>query len=579
VRIDSAEAEQAASAATPEAPPAAAAPAPEPARDATAELRSLGYLSDAAPRAKGGAARQDRPRETDPSETATVTVVGESAAIDTTSSTTETTIAPGVPESDRLRKSRRAESPAAAPATAPADMIFRPVERNPFVDTEEDRRSTFALDVDTGSWTLARAYLDRGLLPPPEAIRVEELVNAQRYRDPAPRRGDFTLVAEGAPSPFAPGDDYRLLRFAVRSRDLGSRERRPAVLTFVVDVSGSMDRENRLGLVRRSLGLLLDELGPDDRVGLVVYGSRGRVVLRHTRDLEAIRAAVDGLRPEGSTNAEEGLVLGYRLAGEAFRDDAVNRVVLCSDGVANVGATGPEAILDRIGGEARRGIELTAVGFGMGNYNDALMEQLADRGDGRYHYVDTLDEARRIFVAELEGTLETVARDAKVQVELEPGTVERWRLIGYENRDLADRDFRNDRVDAGELGAGHSAVALYEVRLAPDAAGADRVATLRLRWRSTATGRVEEVELGLAVSDLDRTFGSASDDLRRAAVAAELGERLGGSYYARGGSWEALRREADRLERDGELAALVRRAASLAGEPKPAGRAAEPDEP
>jgi Ca-activated chloride channel family protein len=488
---------------------------------------------------------------------------------------------PGV-VTDRITVGPR--PPSAPPSTggtaepldrAYGDMFFRGAGTNPFVDTAEDRLSTFALDVDTGSWTLARSYLERGALPPAEAIRVEEFVNAQRSGDPAPRRADFTLVAEGAPSPFAPAGDYRLVRFAVKGREIDVRDRRPASLTFVVDVSGSMARDDRLELVKRALHLLLDELGHEDRVALVAYGSRGRVVVRPTRDLASLREAIDALRPEGSTNAEEGLRLGYDLAGEMFRPDAANRVVLCSDGVANVGATGPESILARVGREARRGIELTTVGFGMGNYSDALMEQLADQGDGRYHYVDTLAEARRIFVDELSGTLETIAKDAKVQVEFDPATVERWRLVGYENRDVADRDFRNDRVDAGEIGAGHSAVALYEIRLAPRARPRDRVATLRLRWKSLASGAVEEAALDLHLRDLESGFRRASHDLRRAAIAAEFAEMLKGSFYARAATWHALLAEAHRLEEDrrdpralsqvSDLTELIERAARLAG--------------
>lgn len=456
-------------------------------------------------------------------------------------------------------------------------MYFRSVGTNPFVDSTEDRLSTFALDVDTGSYTLARSYLDRGLLPPPEAIRVEEFVNAQRYEDPAPRRGEFSLTAEGAPSPFAPGERYRLLRFAVKAREVDATERKSAVLTFVVDVSGSMARENRLDLVKRALGMLLDELRPDDRVGLVVYGSRGRVLLSHTSDLEAVRDAIARLAPEGSTNAEEGLRLGYDLADRGFRSGAINRVILCSDGVANVGATGPEAILRRIGDEARRGIELTTVGFGMGNYNDALMEQLANQGDGTYHYVDALDEARRVFVENLTGTLQTVAKDARVQVEFDPEVVERWRLLGYENRDVADRDFRNDAIDAGEIGAGHAATALYEVRLREGARGRDRVATLRLRWQSADHGRIAEASQELSVADLNRSFERATRDLRLSAVAAELAERLKGSAHAREGSWRELERAARALLLDqrgdagiAELEALVRRAARLAAESAPA---------
>ncbi|MGH7860189.1 MAG: YfbK domain-containing protein, partial [Candidatus Binatia bacterium] len=512
----------------PAAPPASTVQAPAPTANEAAQLRALSYLggsTDSPPESQ--VLQFKRPTAQAVPEPASAKARGERAPAEGTVSVTS--------ESPRLDDARRRASVEPAPKKAElearqgsgqyvdafgleapqlgaaararpstggtrepnervaGDMFFRPTETNPFVDTAEDRLSTFGLDVDTGSWSLARSYFDRGAAPPPEAIRVEEFVNAQSYSDPAPRRGDFTLVAEGAPSPFAPDESYRLLRFAVKARELGAGDRMAANLTFVVDVSGSMNRENRLGLVRRALGLLLSELGGDDRVALVVYGTRGRVVLRHTHDHEAIREAIASLRPEGSTNAEEGLRNGYDLAAEAWRRDAINRVILCSDGVANVGATGPESILERIGAEARRGIELTTVGFGMGNYNDALMEQLADRGDGAYHYVDSLEEARRIFVDELTGTLQTVAKDAKVQVEFDPRVVDRWRLLGYENRDVADRDFRNDRVDAGEIGAGHSVTAFYEVELKDGGKGP--LATVRLRAKRPRGVEAAEQEI------------------------------------------------------------------------------------
>ncbi|MEZ5314220.1 MAG: von Willebrand factor type A domain-containing protein [Thermoanaerobaculia bacterium] len=257
---------------------------------------------------------------------------------------------------------------ASAAALEPDTMIFRDAGTHRFVLTADDRFSTFALDVDTGSFTLARSYIERGLLPPGAAIRIEEFVNAMPYRDPAPRRDDFALVAEGAASPYPDAAGLQLLRFAVKAREVDLSDRKPANLTFVVDVSGSMNRENRLGLVKRSLGLLLDELTPEDRVALAVYGSQAQVLLRPTRDHAAIRAAIARLAPGGSTNAEAGLRVAYELADEAWERGAINRIVLCSDGVANVGATGPETILARIGEEARKGIQLTTIGFGMGNY-------------------------------------------------------------------------------------------------------------------------------------------------------------------------------------------------------------------
>ena len=444
------------------------------------------------------------------------------------------------------------------------------------MDTEEDRLSTFGLDVDTASYTVARRYLDDGNLPDPDSVRVEEYVNFFDYGDTPPTNGDdFALRAEGARTPFA-GTEYRLLRFNVRARQIRPEDRKPAVLIFVVDVSGSMDMENRLGLVKRSLGLLIDRLRPADKVGLVIYGDEARVVLEPTHDLDRVREAVGNLRAEGSTNAEAGITVGYDLANRYFRPEGNNRILLCSDGVANVGATGPERILERIGREARKGIELTTLGFGNGNYNDVLMEQLADKGDGRYAYLDTLDEAQLVLVEELEGTLETIAKDAKVQVAFNPEVVSRWRLLGYENRDIADEKFRDDSVDAGEIGAGHSVTALYEIKLKPGA-GADRpVANLHLRWRSERTGRVREEEKLLRLSQLARSWEQATPALRLASVAAEFAEILKGSFWARGSSLDELSRLAQRVSAEQgesrraadvrELASLIGKAARLKGQ-------------
>ncbi len=458
------------------------------------------------------------------------------------------------------------------------DVFFKTYGVNPFVDTEDDRLSTFGLDVDTASYTVARRYLTDGHLPPAEAVRVEEMVNAFDYADPAPRDRGFTVRAEGSPTPFAEGGRYRVLRFGIRAREVDAADRKPAVLTFVVDVSGSMDYENRLGLVKQALGLLLGELRPEDRVGLVVYGDEGQVLLSHTSDKGAIRRAIDRLVPEGSTNAEEGLLLGYQLAEQGLRQGAINRVILCSDGVANVGATGPDTILARIGRDAERGIELTTVGFGMGNYNDVLMEQLADKGDGRYAYVDTLEEARRVFVEDLTGTLQTVASQARAQVEFNPAVVARWRLLGYENRDIADHRFRDDTVDAGEIGAGHGVTALYEIKLAEDAPAYLPAATLRLRWRSDESERFEEIARTLRVADFARSWDSAPRALRLASVVAEFAEILRGSFWAKDGDLEALARRARRLAMSGdprliELAELIEKASELKGDSEEGGGA------
>jgi len=454
------------------------------------------------------------------------------------------------------------------PNDAPyGDVFFKEYGTNPFVDTDDDKLSTFGLDVDTGSYTVARRYLNDGNLPPREAIRVEEFVNAFSYGDRPPSRGEFAIRAEAAPTPFMKGDLYRVVRFNVRGRVVDEKDRKPAVLTFIVDVSGSMSYENRLQLVKRALGLLLDQLQPSDRVGLVVYGTQARKILDPTSDKEAIREAIGRLSPEGSTNAEDGLRTGYEMAARFRRRDGLNRVILCSDGVANVGRTGPDSILQVIEQEAKRNdIELTTVGFGMGNYNDVLMEQLANKGNGRYAYVDTLEEARRIFVEELTGTLQTIATDAKVQVEFEPSVVARWRLLGYENRDIADEKFRDDTVDAGEIGAGHSVTAVYEIKLKDDAARRGTAATLRLRYRSKETGRVVELEHELRLSDVAVTWDSAPRGLKLASLVAEFAEILKGNYWAKEGDLADVLRRARQFaestgdERAAEFANLVEKA-------------------
>ncbi len=460
------------------------------------------------------------------------------------------------------------------PNDAPyGDVFFREYGVNPFIDTEDDRLSTFGLDVDTGSYTVVRRYLRDGHLPPREAVRVEEILNFFDYGDRPPQRGDFELAAEGAPSPFAEGERYHVLRFAVTAREVAEEDRPPAQLVFVVDTSGSMARENRLGLVKKALDELLEHLRSDDRVGLVAYGSRGEVLLEPTADHEAIRAAIDRLHPAGSTNAEEGLVLAYRLAEEYLDEEWINRVILCSDGVANVGRTGPDRILERIERSAGLGIELTTVGFGMGNYNDVLMERLADTGDGRYAYVDSLSEARRIFVDELTGTLMTVAREAKAQVEFNPDVVSRYRLLGYENRDIADERFRDPTVDAGEIGAGHTVTVIYEIKLHREVgmgSNAAAVATLHVRYRRPGDPEPVELEHTIRVRDLARTWEAASRSLRLATLVAEYAEILKGAYWAKGGDLREVLERAQELSpefagdsRVADFVSLVATAADL----------------
>jgi Ca-activated chloride channel family protein len=453
----------------------------------------------------------------------------------------------------------------------PSDTYFDDYGVNPFVDTYEDHLSTFALDVDTASYSVARRYINDGYLPPAEAVRVEEFVNAFDMEYPTPRDVAFGIYADGAPSPFHRDGSY-LLRFGVQGYEVPDYARKAATLTFVIDVSGSMEMENRLELVKRSLEILVENLDRDDSVAIVVYGSEARTVLGPTNagDKNTILKAIYGLRTEGATNAEAGLRLGYELAWEAYRQNTTNRVILCSDGVANVGATGPDAILETIRSYVETGITLTTVGFGMGSFNDVLMEQLADNGDGHYAYVDTLAEAEKLFVEKLTGTLQAIALDAKIQVDFNPDVVAYYRLIGYENRDVADRDFRNDAVDAGEIGAGHSVTALYAVMLHPGAEG--RLATAQLRWEDPETHKVTEINGNVNTWDLAASYGQASARYQLAVTAAQFAEILRQSPWAGETSLYQLTDYAYSVssalrgdEEVAEFAELVNRASQLRG--------------
>ena len=430
----------------------------------------------------------------------------------------------------------------------PYDMFFQDYGVNPSIDTEYDNLSTFALDVDTGSYTIMRNYLREGNLPPPESVRVEEYVNFfdQGYENP-PTHQAFGINIDGAPSMFTQTERYQMLRVGIQGYQVQDFERKDASLTFVIDVSGSMDMDNRLGLVKRSLELLVEQLRSGDSVGIVVYGSDARILLEPVSgsDKGAILSAIYSLYPEGATNAEAGLRLGYQMAMRAFNPNGINRVILCSDGVANVGETGPDAILEEIQHFVEEGVTLTTIGFGMDNYNDVLMEQLADNGNGFYAYVDDMGEARSLFIDNLTGTLQTIALDAKVQVDFNPSVVSRYRLVGFENRAIADNDFRDNRVDAGEIGAGHSVTALYEVKLYPDAYG--NIATVFMRWQDPDTRQVVEISQDFDMGELERDFYYADPYFQRSVIVAEYAEILKKSYWAESSSLAHVFHEATRI--------------------------------
>ncbi|MBT3314350.1 MAG: DUF3520 domain-containing protein [Anaerolineae bacterium] len=431
----------------------------------------------------------------------------------------------------------------------PTDMFFEGYGTNPIIDTEDDHLSTFALDVDTGSYTIMRNYLNDGNLPPEDSVRVEEYINyfEQDYPQPSARQA-FSINLDGAPSPFTQTERYEMMRVGIQGYNVDHFDRKDVSLTFVIDVSGSMDMDNRLGLVKRSLEMLVEQLRRGDQVSIVVYGSNARVVLDPTpaTDKGEILSAIYALRSEGSTNAEAGLKLGYKTAMRAYEADSINRVILLSDGVANVGKVEANAILAEVQGYVDEGITLATFGFGMDNYNDTLMEQFADNGDGFYAYIDDTGEAKRLFVDDLTSTLQTIAMDAKVQVDFNPDVVSRYRLVGYENRDIADDDFRDNSVDAGEIGAGHSVTALYEIKLYREAYG--RVATVHMRWEDPDTRQVVEIEKDIYTEDFAYDFREADPYFQRAVVVAEYAEVLGDSYWAEDSDLDDVYDEARRLE-------------------------------
>jgi Ca-activated chloride channel family protein len=386
--------------------------------------------------------------------------------------------------------------------------------------------STFALDVDTASYGFAQRALTDGRLPDPGTVRPEEFVNQFRQGYPEPDGNGFSITADGGRLGATDGGDVRMLRVGLQTRVASKGARRDANLTFVVDTSGSMAEPGRLDLVKDALHTLVGQLRSTDKVAIVAYESDARMVrpmisAANRRDLDD---AIDDLRPGSSTNLEAGVVLGYKEARRNFRAGVTNRVILASDGLANTGDTDSAAILRKVADEAGRGVSLLCVGVGS-DYGDSLMEQLADHGDGRAVYVSERSKAREMFVHELPATLELRARDAKAQVAFDSQQVESFRLIGYDDRGLKAEDFRNDTVDGGEIGPGHSVTALYAVRLRPGAAG--HLGDVTVRWQDPGTRRPQENGRTITVSDLAPELWSAgSARLRVDAAAAYFAELL-----------------------------------------------------
>lgn len=448
---------------------------------------------------------------------------------------------------------------------------YAPIHENPFVPLTRDplsALSTFGVDVDRASYANVRRFLHANQAPPADAVRIEELVNAFAYDDPAPEgEHPFAVSVEAAACPWEPR--HRLVKVGLSTAQVEAEERAPVQLVFLLDVSGSMKDDDKLPLLIHSLDLLLDELDERDRVAIVTYASGAQVVLPSTScaEKDTIRAALKSLRADGSTHASAGIELAYQVAAEGFVQGGNNRVLLATDGDFNVGVTGHTGLQQLIATKAAGGVFLTVLGFGTGNYKDDTAELLADKGNGQYAYIDSLNEAHRVLVAEMEATLVTVAKDVKVQVEFNPAHVAAYRLIGYENRALAAADFRNDRKDAGEIGAGHSVTALYEIRptglpplegtaelkyQAPPADAAPPVVsgevspellTVNLRYKQPDgdTG----IELAVPFTDRGAAFAEADEDFRFAAAVAAFGMILRGSDHAGAASLEWVRQVAE----------------------------------
>ena len=436
--------------------------------------------------------------------------------------------------------------------------LYDPITENEFLAVDQKHaKSTFSVDVDTASYANVRRFLNEGRFPPPNAVRIEELVNYFQYDYPLPEdEVPFSVDVEMAQCPWTPG--HRLARIGIKGQEIHVLERGPSNLVFLLDVSGSMSDANKLPLVKQAMTMLVDQLTEDDRVAIVTYAGSAGVALEPTRadKPEKIRRAIEALSAGGSTHGSAGIVMAYDSAMRHYLPEGINRVILCTDGDLNVGITDDDQLVQLITRQAKSGVFLTVLGFGTGNLKDSKMEKLADKGNGIYAYVDSLREARRLLVEQVSGSLVTIAKDVKIQIEFNPAEVAAYRLIGYENRVMAAKDFANDKKDAGEIGAGHTVTALYEIVpaggevadvIATDrhlkyqrrtnkkaeltkAARSGEIFTLALRYKlpEEETSRLLEY----IAKDAGHRFGQASADFRFASAVAAFGMLVRGSQYA-----------------------------------------------
>jgi Ca-activated chloride channel family protein len=489
---------------------------------------------------------------------------GNEASNDDTSSAQEAADAPG-----------EAEVGAAEPNDG--DQTFEDYGVNEDIPTAEQNQSTFALDVDTGSYSIVRAALTEGYLPDPASVRTEEFINyfAQDYEAPAQGMG---IAVDGTAVPFLEDPAKHVIRVGLQGATVEDEVRKPVNLTVIADVSGSMEGE-KLNMVKAGLARLVDSLRPDDRMAIVSYSKDAWVHLPMTSLAEtaSIHAAIADLESASETNLEAGLRLGYEHARETFIESARNRVVLLSDGVANVDETDPDVLASHIAQEAGDDTQLAVIGVGRDTYNDVILEQFADQGNGFYAFIDNAQEAERLFVDDLTATLQAVALDAKVQVTFNPEVVSGYRLLGYENRQIEDEEFRDDSVDGGEIGAGHTTTALYEVTLIEGTAGTELTGTeslaeVTVRWKDPETKEPAERSVVVTAADIAPSFDQAATRLQQDIIVAAFAEALREAPWSERVSLEQIAANAEALrsvlpeDADvAELATLARAAAYANG--------------
>jgi Ca-activated chloride channel family protein len=466
------------------------------------------------------------------------------------------------------------------------DESYKPITENTFLAAKDNPLSTFSIDVDAASYSNVRRFINNGQLPPGDAVRIEEMINYFKYDLTGPSGNQPVAIhTELSSAPWNP--KHRLLRIGLKAKTIPTEDLPACNLVFLIDVSGSMDEPNKLPLVKSSLKMLTDQLRTQDRVAIVVYAGNAGLVLPSTpgNNKTAIKDAIDNLSAGGSTAGGEGLKLAYRIAQENFKTHGNNRIVMATDGDFNVGPSSDGDMEHLIERGRNTKVDLSIMGFGMGNYKDSKMETLADKGNGNYAYIDNVTEARKALVSEFGGTLFTVAQDVKVQVEFNPVKVQSYRLLGYEDRMLAKEDFNNDKKDAGDMGSGHTVTALYEIIPAgvndeystsvdplkyqktkdvpAGNSGSDELMTIKFRYKQPGSNS-SKMSL-VAVNDNPAEFKNTSNDFRFVSAVAEFGMLLRGSAYKQKGSFDqaiSIAKSAKGKDDDGYRSEFVRLAES-----------------